>query len=228
MKSGTFGSFIRILRTQKKITRQEICDKTSLSTTMIQRIEEGKANPHPDILRELAKILETDYHELLEACGYLDNTTASSNGKSRKEGQSVPLIAWSALPGIRPLDKKAVDILAQEKVSSTLDLQNLFALRVYENQWAEAYIKGDILIIQKNRTHYHGDTVVVLNPKKEGSPKPNSPATLKKLRLMDKKWFLFSISKLEFPDCEPLTKENKALILGTVVESRRFGENIDK
>ncbi|MCW5909006.1 MAG: helix-turn-helix transcriptional regulator [Chitinophagales bacterium] len=60
-----FGLKLKKLRTDKKFSLQELSDKSGVSVSYLNEIENGKKYPKPDKITELAKALETTYDQLV-------------------------------------------------------------------------------------------------------------------------------------------------------------------
>jgi transcriptional regulator with XRE-family HTH domain len=76
VKILTFGSIIRGIRNEKKLSLKEVAKNGGISHSYLSQIENGKRNtPKPDIIRKLAKGLNVSYLDLLEKAGLLDEET---------------------------------------------------------------------------------------------------------------------------------------------------------
>lgn len=60
-----FGLKLKKLRTDKKLSLQELSAKSGVSVSYLNEIENGKKYPKPDKINELAKALETTYDQLV-------------------------------------------------------------------------------------------------------------------------------------------------------------------
>jgi transcriptional regulator with XRE-family HTH domain len=60
-----FGLKLKKLRTDKKLSLQEVSTKSGVSVSYLNEIENGKKYPKPDKINELAKALETTYDQLV-------------------------------------------------------------------------------------------------------------------------------------------------------------------
>lgn len=68
-----FGSYLKTLRTQKKLTARQLDLYSGVSHSYISQMERGaRGIPSPDILKKLAKPLGVDYEELMMKAGYFD------------------------------------------------------------------------------------------------------------------------------------------------------------
>lgn len=60
-----FGLKLKKLRTDKKLSLQQLSDMSGVSVSYMNEIENGKKYPKPDKITELAKALETTYDQLV-------------------------------------------------------------------------------------------------------------------------------------------------------------------
>src|SRR5438105_1359342 len=68
----SFGSYLRDLRKQKRLTLKQVEKLARVSNSFLSQVERGLRNPpHPDILNRLANVYGISPHELLDAAGYI-------------------------------------------------------------------------------------------------------------------------------------------------------------
>lgn len=60
-----FGLKLKKLRTDKKLSLQELSDKSGVSVSYMNEIENGKKYPKPDKINDLARALDTTYESLV-------------------------------------------------------------------------------------------------------------------------------------------------------------------
>ncbi len=60
----SLGLKIKDIRTKKGLTQSQVADETSITLRTIQRIENDEVNPSLHSLKELSRVLETDFREL--------------------------------------------------------------------------------------------------------------------------------------------------------------------
>src|SRR3954465_8588298 len=60
-----FGLKLKKLRTDKKLSLQQLSDMSGVSVSYMNEIENGRQYPKPDKINELAKALETTYDSLV-------------------------------------------------------------------------------------------------------------------------------------------------------------------
>ena len=70
----SLGARIKFIRTQKKMTQEDLADKIDVSRMHIANMERGEKAPSVEVLIALANALEVSADEIL-----VDNLTASEN-----------------------------------------------------------------------------------------------------------------------------------------------------
>jgi len=79
----SLGEFLKKARTDLGLSLREVEEKSGVSNAYISMIESGKRlDPHPNILRKLAKAYHLDIKLLMEMAGYL---TLEIEEKSEKD-----------------------------------------------------------------------------------------------------------------------------------------------
>jgi transcriptional regulator with XRE-family HTH domain len=70
----TFGETVKELRKQRRMTQRELSERLGVNFTYISKIENDKleAPPSEELIRKMAKILDTDAEDLLDLAGKLD------------------------------------------------------------------------------------------------------------------------------------------------------------
>ena len=70
----TFGETIKELRIQRRMTQREFAESLNVNFTYISKIENDKLEvlPSEDLIRRMAKLLDTDAEALLDLAGKLD------------------------------------------------------------------------------------------------------------------------------------------------------------
>ncbi|MGE4170663.1 MAG: helix-turn-helix domain-containing protein [Candidatus Margulisiibacteriota bacterium] len=210
-----FKAFIKTLRKQKGITIREICVALDISQSTLQRLEDGRlTDPHPNTLKKLAGVLNTDYAHLMRLCGYLDAAESPKVGV-----QQVPFVPWAMLPGLHHLSTDELAHLSKETLPSSLKVSPLIALRLIEKHWMPTYVPGDVVILQQGQTYKDKDTLLLL-AKVLPDPKP-ALATFKRVRVFGDAAYLLPMTPLEEGPDLLLTPALEAGIVGRVVELRR-------
>ncbi len=67
------GDLIKALRLGKEFSIRKLAELSDVSHTEVKRIEDGvREHPSPQVLRAIAKALNTPYADLMTAAGYID------------------------------------------------------------------------------------------------------------------------------------------------------------
>jgi len=78
MNVEAFSKYLKKLRGSYSI--RYVAEKTGISNAYLSQLESGKRdNPHPDILKKLAKFYNIPVLELLKNAGYLDEDTGEES-----------------------------------------------------------------------------------------------------------------------------------------------------
>lgn len=73
MKAKEFGSYIRQLRNNKKMTIRQLELYSGVSNSYLSQLENGKRGiPSPDIIKKLSEGLKVSYTEMMIKAGYID------------------------------------------------------------------------------------------------------------------------------------------------------------
>ena len=71
----SFGSFLKNLREQNKLSQRDLAEKSGVSNAEISRLETGdRKKPSPLVLKSLAPSLGIRYEELMQQAGYIEET----------------------------------------------------------------------------------------------------------------------------------------------------------
>jgi transcriptional regulator with XRE-family HTH domain len=71
----SFGSFLKNLREQNKLSQRDLAEKSGVSNAEISRLETGdRKKPSPLVLKSLAPSLGVTYEELMQQAGYIEET----------------------------------------------------------------------------------------------------------------------------------------------------------
>lgn len=70
------GKFIAEHRTAKKLSSRKLAEIANISHTEVHRLENGeRKNPSPPVLKSIAHALGVSFEEIMQASGYMDNTS---------------------------------------------------------------------------------------------------------------------------------------------------------
>lgn len=83
----SLGEFIEHLRKEKGMSMRQVAELANISHTEVKRIEDGvRKQPSPQVLRFLAKALDTPYEELMELAGYIDEAPDKEENSTAAAG----------------------------------------------------------------------------------------------------------------------------------------------
>ena len=71
LQPGTFGSFLRLERLSRSLSRPAVADRTGIPENMLEKIERNQTAPSYAQIRLLARNLELTETELLTRAGFL-------------------------------------------------------------------------------------------------------------------------------------------------------------
>jgi transcriptional regulator with XRE-family HTH domain len=112
----TFGEKIKILRSRKKYSQQDLADKTGISRPYVGKMESGECNPTSDVLKSLAREFGVTVDYLVFDEQELSPTNVFIQDKELlKQVELLDKISSDKLEAI----KKVIDcILYAEKIES--------------------------------------------------------------------------------------------------------------
>ncbi|MFJ5964549.1 helix-turn-helix domain-containing protein [Bacillus sp. NPDC093026] len=71
-----FGAYLRALREEQKLSVNQLAMYSEVSAAGISRIENGKRGiPKPTTIKKLAGALKVPYEEMMQAAGYIEEST---------------------------------------------------------------------------------------------------------------------------------------------------------
>lgn len=117
------GRKIKMLRTEKKLTLEQLASMSSVSKSMLSQIERGRTNPTLAILWTLTKSLEIEISDLL-------NTDQETSGEARK----IELVKNHQTPEIQSADGRCT-----LKILGPIDL-------VTKTEWYDMVMEGGGLL----------------------------------------------------------------------------------
>lgn len=115
----SFGEFLKKVREDKSISQRLLAEKSGISNAEISRIETGnRQNPSPDVLRQLAPVLEVPYEVLMEKAGYINDRSMAMAANREAEEKFISIVipklvleGW----GVEPLKRPAMgDVIAKK------------------------------------------------------------------------------------------------------------------
>lgn len=61
MNNNDFGSFLKMIREEEKMSIKDLAEKSGLSCVTISLLEKGKSNPNPITIAKISKALNCEY-----------------------------------------------------------------------------------------------------------------------------------------------------------------------
>ncbi|ACZ19194.1 transcriptional regulator, XRE family [Thermanaerovibrio acidaminovorans DSM 6589] len=71
---SSIGDYLRLLRTKRNLSLNDVFNSTGITTTRLNRIELGQVNePSPLVLKKLSELYQVDLIKLYKMAGYLED-----------------------------------------------------------------------------------------------------------------------------------------------------------
>lgn len=219
------GEYLEKIRKQRNLTLRQVDYKSDVSYSHLSMIEKGTRKALPLTLKELAKVYNIDYIDLLEKAGYIDlaekekiTYVTSENWinekKYKKEINSDGTVSYKAkFEPIPVIGKIAAGqpILAQENIESYLPVDpniygltstdDLFYLLVSGQSMNMKVKNGDYALIHKQDYAEDGDIVVAI-------VNGDDEATLKRYKKLNDQFVLLEPMSTD-PSIEAITVDLK-------------------
>lgn len=165
------GEFLERIRKQKDLTLRQVDYMSDVSFSHLSMIEKGNRKALPLTLKELSRVYNIDYIDLLEKAGYIDLAekekilNTNIQGMPQKTENSAVVFVYGTIPAGVPMEC-IEDVLDTEEISADMLKGNkqYFGLRVKGNSMFPEYLDGDTLIIEKVDDCESGqDCVIMVN-----------------------------------------------------------------
>lgn len=158
------GKFLEKIRKQKNLTLRQVDYKSDVSYSHLSMIEKGSRKALPLTLKELSRVYNINYIDLLEKAGYID-LAEKEKIENKTDVLGNPVVSIPILGTV----KAGYDYLAQENWIGTYDLEkkladtgDFFALKVKGDSMAPNLLENDTVIIKKQEDFEDGNIVVAL------------------------------------------------------------------
>jgi len=158
------GRFLEEIRKQRKLTLRQVDYKSDVSYSHLSMIEKGTRKALPLTLKELARVYDISYIDLLEKAGYID-LAEKEKIETKTDLLGNPVVTIPILGTV----KAGYDYLAQENWIGTYDLEkkladtgDFFALKVKGDSMAPNLLENDTVVIKKQEDFEDGNIVVAL------------------------------------------------------------------
>lgn len=209
------GEFLEKTRKQKDLTLRQVDYLSDVSFSHLSMIEKGSRKALPLTLKELSRVYNIDYIDLLEKAGYIDLAEKEKIEKSNdfknkffnipilgKITAGQPILAEEYLEGYLPVDPNIYGM-------STPD--DYFYLKVSGESMNLKVHNGDYALIHKQDTAEDGDIVVAI-------VNGDDEATLKKYkRISEETVALEPMSTLPMEPIYVNLKETNFKIIGKAI-----------
>lgn len=142
IKNKFFGEELKRIRKSKKMTINELSEKSSVSSSYISQIENGKRDtPTPELIKKLAHGLSTDYYHMMRIAGYLNPDKDN-------------FITLEQLIKKVPNEEKINDMIEHDK-----KIENEYEKKVNST----VHSKFDKFLYERRQINYHGLTLEELD-----------------------------------------------------------------
>lgn len=159
------GSYLREIRERKNISLREVEKLTDIGYSHLSMIENGKRNTTPALLKNLSKIYNIDYIDLLEKAGFIDLAEKEKIDNNKTTPSSAVVFVYGTIPAGIPMEC-IEDIIDTEEISADMlkGDKEYFGLKIKGNSMSPEYLDGDTLILEKVENCENGqDCVVMVN-----------------------------------------------------------------
>lgn len=170
LTNSELGEYLKKIRENRKLTLRQVDYQSDVSYSHLSMIEKGARKALPLTLKELSRVYNIDYIDLLEKAGYLDLAEKEKIGDLKTENATIlkkyymcpvygriaagePNWAEECLEGRLPIDAELMNII---------DPEECFFLRVNGESMNKIIQDGAYALIRKTDTVENGDIAVVL------------------------------------------------------------------
>ena len=211
------GEYLEIIRKQRNLTLRQVDYKSDVSYSHLSMIEKGSRKALPLTLKELARVYNIDYIDLLEKAGYIDLAQKEkiNNSSAQKTNPAVVLV-YGTIPAGIPMEM-IEDIIDTEEIDANMlkGGKEYFGLKIKGNSMYPEYLDGDTIILEKMDDVESGsDAVVMVN---------GNDGTFKRVFKNENGIILQPLN----PEFQPIVYTNEQIeklpirVIGKVVELRR-------
>lgn len=158
------GEYLEKIRKQKYLSLRQVDYLCNVSYSHLSMIEKGHRKALPLTLKELAKVYNVDYIDLLEKAGYID-LAQKEKIDTISPSTSSEILVYGTIPAGIPMEM-IEDIIDTEEISTKLlkGEKQYFGLRIKGDSMYPEYLDGDTIILQKVDDCENGqDCVVMIN-----------------------------------------------------------------
>ncbi len=168
------GEKIKALRKAKKMSQDELADKSGVSRSAIAGYEAEATFPRKKFITKLAKALNVTEADLFTPSGQGLSTVLENN----KAIKRIPVISWVHANTFEEICDPFPVGQSDDHIVTTHSGDNIFALYVVNDCMFPVFIEGDIIIVDPRKQAESGDFAVIAD-------RTNNMATLKQYRKYD-------------------------------------------
>lgn len=198
-----FSNRLKQARNNKGYSQKALAELLHISQQAYAKYETGVSSPNPEVLSQIASILEVSSDSLLGIQSPI------------KTKRTIPVLGM--VPAGIPIEA-IEDVLDYEDLSASeaADDYDYFGLRIKGNSMYPEYIEGDTIIVRRQDTAETGDDAVIMVN--------GDDATFKRIKRTPDGIILMPINTAEY---EPMYYDNTQIealpvrVLGVCVELRR-------
>ena len=211
------GEYLEKIRKQKDLTLRQVDYQSDVSYSHLSMIEKGARKALPLTLKELARVYNIDYIDLLEKAGYIDLAEKEKINKSvQHKTTSAVVLVYGTIPAGIPMEC-IEDVIDTEEIDADMlkGGKEYFGLRIKGNSMSPEYLDKDTIILEKVDDVESGtDAVVMVN---------GNDGTFKRVFKNENGIILQPLN----PEYQPMIYTNEQIetlpvrVIGKVVELRR-------
>lgn len=151
-----FGEYIKNIRLNKKLSLRQVDQYSDVTYSNLSMIENGTRTATPLVLKELSKVYNIDYIDLLQKCGYIDLAEA----ERFEEVIKIPLLGRIVAGYPEEMFTDIIDYIGVPSDMVKGD-KELFALKTKGDSMQPNFIENDILIFEKSNNCESGQYCAV-------------------------------------------------------------------
>jgi len=190
-----------------RMSLRDAAQLAGMSHVNVKDIERDAIKPSFEKIINLLTAYHADIQDFLRELGYLPQNVEQA---LIKKLNSVPIISWVAAGQWHEAYDEFHPGDADEWISTDVNGENIFALRVMGDSMEPEFTEGDIIILTPIAKAEHGDYLIVKNAEGE--------ATLKQFKQYDNTRVLHPLNP-KYPDI--LSEKHQYVIVGKVIEKKK-------
>lgn len=173
MNVKDFGEYIKNIRLEKNLSLRQVDYMSEITFSNLSMIEHGVRKATPQILKEMARVYELDYIDLLKKNNFINEIE-----QNILDSQLIKIpILGCVKCGYDYFAEENILGHIEEKPSLVGDGSEYFALKLKGDSMAPAFLDRDIVIVKKQNDCENNEFAIVIINGEEG--------TLKKVKKTD-------------------------------------------